>query len=101
MKSSLMNRSVSSLQTIFDSNHFNRLFADLSGWRSCTLPTAIPMFSWSINSMKLYSILGGASGKQEFKMTTHKQQILMLFVRRHHGFLFSACITQYREDNIN
>ena len=42
---------------------------------SCIIPTAVSMFSRSRNSIKLLSILCGASGSSKSKMSAHKQEI--------------------------
>ena len=44
---------------------------------NCTIPTAIPMFSRSRNSIKLLLILYYASGSQKSKMAAHKPEILI------------------------
>ena len=41
------------------------------------IPTALPIFSWSRNSMKLFTILCGASGSQKSKMAVFKEEILI------------------------
>ena len=53
---------------------------------SCTIPTVVSMFSWSRNSIRLFSIICDASERQKSKMVTPQQEILM-FVSRHLGFL--------------
>ena len=45
--------------------------------RSDKIPTAISMFSWSRNSMKLFLILCYASGSHKSKMAAHKPEILI------------------------
>ena len=44
---------------------------------SCIILTAQPIFSWPRNSMKLFSILCGASGSQKSKMAVLKEDFLI------------------------
>ena len=44
---------------------------------SCIIPTALPIFSWSRNSMKLFSILCCPSRSQKSKMAVFKEEILI------------------------
>ena len=44
---------------------------------NCKIPTTIPMFSRSKNSMKLFLMLCYASGSQKSKMVAHKSGILI------------------------
>ena len=48
---------------------------------SCKIPTAIPIFSKSRNSMKLFSSMCDACEKQQFKIAAHTQEILMFASR--------------------
>ena len=45
---------------------------------ACKIPTVTPMFSWSRNSTKLFSILYDAFGSKKSKMAAHKQEYLYL-----------------------
>ena len=44
---------------------------------NCTIPTAIPTFFRSGNSLKQLSILCGASGSQKSKMAAQKDEVLI------------------------
>ena len=44
---------------------------------NCIIPTTLPIFSRSRNSIKLFSMLYGASGSQKSKIAVIKEEILI------------------------
>ena len=70
---------------------------------SCIISTALPIFSWSMNTQKPYTIWCGASGSQKSKMAVLKEEILISqhvynILRKSNGKTHVSMVMKFNED---
>ena len=70
---------------------------------SCIISTALPIFSWSRNTKKPYTIWCDASGSHKFKMAVLKEEILISqhvynILRKSNGNTHVSMVMEFNED---